>query len=463
MRAGLVLSRTVQNERTMTIMTVVQRLLPLLLTCAAEFAAAGDTWTISRGSANDSGSLTRTGPPLADAPAIALLGERLQWCEPLDAAATFFSTPAAAGASASDVALIQPAEDLVARLINAWPSGADLVADVDSLGPGGESAWLRVGSRHGVRVGDRFWRRLNGQPAQRLDVRVVANDVSYCRVIVLAAGAKLAEGAIAVAWPTPVDRREGRSSSAVSFVDPAGGDPFVWIPVPPKADWPPEPRIDFFHGGKYVGFGIVEKRDARFWHARALAKACVRPLAVGDDAVVRTSATLARGEISARVFDHNAEGALITASEADNLVVGQRGTVVSDGQVRGLVSVTRVQNGYAIVVPVQPAGNDATVPAVQPKNFDEIRFASLSRFPRCVAKIDRIDAPDLFRAAAIGPPPAPDMPLAIVSEGKVIGVAVRLPLGTTELYGMVLPRSQTAPLTVGAELIMEDLLPPPGL
>ncbi|MBI5865783.1 MAG: hypothetical protein HZB38_15025 [Planctomycetes bacterium] len=239
--------------------------------------------------------------------------------------------------------------DLVRRLRPEWPTGAPLLTTIENVGPGGESAWIRAGELQGVNKGQSWWRRVNGQPMYRLDVRYSGPDVSFCRVLRLAAEVRPAvEDAVAL-WPGPGEIREGRLSSAVSQIDTKQADPIVWVAKPPQPPCPSDARFDFYRNGRYVGYGVTERSDARFWYARLLAQACAGPLQVGDDAVVRTFADAASARSRGHVFASTQEGWLVTAGETDGVAAGMPAVVLRNGSPIGTVEIRRVQNAYCIV------------------------------------------------------------------------------------------------------------------
>src|SRR5262249_47885938 len=153
-------------------------------------------------------------------------------------------------------------------------------------------------------------------------------------------------------WSAIGKERKRRSISAVCFVQEAPESPMIWIAAPPETPVPEEPRVEFLRDGKYVGFGIVERRDSRFWYVRPLAPACLQSIRVGDDATIRTLADIRAQSYSARVFAQTSEGCLITAGEPDGVAVGQIGLLLRGGVPIGRVEVKRAQGGYATCVRV---------------------------------------------------------------------------------------------------------------
>lgn len=317
--------------------------------------------------------------------------------------------------------LISP--EVVARTLDRWPAGAEYQARLDGLGPAGRSAWIAAGARAGIRPGMSWWLRVAGQPAARLDVRTVGADECFAAVV-------------ALAWPLPMDGSEtvtllqppgraaqGQARSAVCYVEPRERSQNVWLAAPPGVDAPADPVVDFWRGGVYVGHGVVERRDERFWYARTVPQAGREPVRVGDDVWIRTSADIASRRFVARVFDVGAEGCLINAGEAEGLAPGERGWAYRDGRVLGEVTVERVQAAYAVVRLARPAGATDDPEALQ--RLDVVRFAPPARRLRRVGWIERVvDGAALAVRLDAGQEAPLDTPLAIRRPGGTVGVAL---------------------------------------
>lgn len=336
---------------------------------------------------------------------------------------------------------------------------------INSVGPGGINAWINAGNNFGVQVGDRFWLREAGQPLVRLDVRMVAETVSFCRVVRLAAGAQISAGSEVASWIRGADEPAGRRlRSAVSFVEGGVESPVVWIAAPTDAGAGDEPRVEFYRDGGYVGFGIVERRDPRFWYVRPLLAACIEPIRVGDDVHVRTTGDSQSRPFSARVFAHTGEGFLITAGEPDGLRAGDIGLLLRRGAPIGQVEVKRAQGGYAtcvrkservdagrpnLVAEVETGGGGSAV------NLDEVRFGPIAAKAETVAIVTSVSADAFAAALSVDSAGGVARGLKIRQDGRTIGVAVLVPLGADRGVGFVVPETMTAPLAPGAELLSE--------
>jgi hypothetical protein len=193
----------------------------------------------------------------------------------------------------------------------------------------------------------------------------------------LARDTALAPDRVVALWPGPGQRRSGQATSAVAFLEERGSGTRVWIAAPVGAACPPEPHVEFYRGGRYVGHGLVEQRDERFWYARLLPTAVefteqsgavagassrattpatppmpssaptlgIAParLSVGDDVVIRTQADIDARRFVARVFDLAPAGALIPAGEAGQLAPAMSWRCMRTEQKSGRGRVRMVQ------------------------------------------------------------------------------------------------------------------------
>jgi len=361
---------------------------------------------------------------------------------PSHVVAVVVSAPGSAAARANDLRAWRVRSDLPAALAKSWPAGAPLLAAVESVGPGGESVWISAGSRAGVQSGQSWWRRVNGQPMLRFDVRFVAAGLCYCRSVPLAVGVAPHAGDAVALWPGPGDERDGRFASAVSLVDTTQADPLVWIAMPRRAPTSREPRFDFFRNGTYIGHGVAERNSDAFWYTRVLGPACSGPVHVGDDAVPRTLADVAAGRITGRVFAQSAEGWLVTAGESDGVRVLQQATLVRGGAVLGLVEVRRVQNAYCTITGVLPS--NGTVPgtsmgaADSVQLLDEVRFGRPRGAPLRVGVIESVLPGGVFAAQTTISNPPIGQALAIEQSGATIGAAVLVQASSETAIGFAL-------------------------
>lgn len=357
-----------------------------------------------------------------------------------------------------------PSASLVAETRGQWPIGAELWASIDSIGLAGESVWIDAGTNDGVRVGDCWWRRVAGQPVARYDVRLVADDVCYCRVVPLVAGLRSVAGRRVCAWPTPGERRAGRGATAVSFVQDDSEQQLVWIAAPVGLVTPETPAIDFYRGGRYVGSGVVERIDWRFWYVRTLSIVGGEGIRTGDDARVRTSDDIRARRFSARVFDQTPAGYLINAGETDGLSVGETATAYRDGRPVGRARLLRVQRGYSVVRPLgaehaptgSPVGGaktDSSESSVELRLLDELRFAPLEEPAAVVAVVEQVvDGTLLSVRIADDAAARTCVPLALRRSGRVIGVGILLEVVGERAIGFAPARSLSEPPAVGDEL-----------
>lgn len=347
------------------------------------------------------------------------------------------------------------------QIVNSLDTG--LWATVDSVGPGGATAWLSIGSDFGVAVGDRFWLRERGQPLSRLDVRLVDANLCHCRVLRLATGAQLSTGNRVASWTGLGSRRNERSTSAVCFAEGTADAPLIWVAAPPPVPTPDEPRVDFYREARYVGFGIVERRDARFWYVRPLASACLESIRVGDDAIVRTLADVRAQSYSARVFAQTSEGSLITAGEPDGVRVGQVGLLVRGGVPVGRVEVKRAHGGYATCVRMtehKEVGPSTLVAEVENDRgatiamLDEVRFGPIRDVCETMGIVTVVVGVDLFAAElGVGENLPCPRTLGVRQNGRVVGMAVLVSAEGGRGIGFVVPETMGVPLAPGAELV----------
>lgn len=342
--------------------------------------------------------------------------------------------------------------EAIALLANSWPHEAPFISTVDSVGPAGESVWIRAGTNAGIHVGQSWWRRVNGQPHLRFDVRFVSEDVCHCRCIRLAAGARVASGDAVELWPGPGDIREGRLRSAVSYIDTGQDDPFVWLPRIKPTMCPADPRFDFYRNGEYVGYGVAERADERFWYVRLLKQAGTSPLQIGDDAICRTFQDAAAGRIRARVFAKSKEGWLVSAGEAEGLKPGQTGTAYRKNQRLGSVELRRVQEAYCttsdVFAPTDSKNSSPSSERPALQLLDEIRFDPQPPHHEPTARIRSI-ASGGFIVASLGNQTPLNQCLLIEDEGRVVGVAAIFAIVDGAGVGMILGESLLAPAKAG--------------
>lgn len=339
---------------------------------------------------------------------------------------------------------------LVAELRPRWPENAPLTTVIDSIGPGQRHAWLIGGTDRGFTRDQSWWLRLAGQPIARFDTRYVCADLSYCVVTPLVADAPLSAEQSVESWPTPSDLRNGRVASAVVFAEDIGSDQRVWIAAPPEMGFPREPRVDFLRGGRFVGRGVVELRDAVFWYVRVSARACLERIVVGDEAQVRTLTMIHRREFVAHVFESVPEGYLIDAGEAENVAVDQIATAWREGRSLGTVIVSRVQNDYATVR--QPP--DGSAEPLQ--RGDEIRFAPRqeSGQPRIVGEIDQVVDGSIFTVVMqSNRKPSARVPLGVRRGPRMVGAVLLIDVTDSVGLGFVIGDPSTAAVERGALLV----------
>jgi len=408
------------------------------------------------------------GVPLTGRLLAACAGRPLGWFEPDPTGAQpgrFVSrSPCQLPARADPPRAWLIAPGLTGTLRAQWPPGAALRAKIDALGPASGSAWIDAGASAGVRPGDCWWRRANGQPVARFDVRLVDAELCYCRVVPLVAGLELHAGDDVALWPSPAEQHAGAASTAVSFIEATGDGQLAWVAAPPPVATPPEPRVEFYRDGVYVGSGVMERSDTRFWYVRTLPAAGRDQVRVGDDAVVRTLADVRARRFAARVFETTPEGVLINAGENDGLRVGDVGVVYRAGCEVARIRLRRVQSGYSVAERLRSA-EESPVAAVGPasapgaeagnlQHLDEVLFAPRPEPPAPLALVERVVDQTAFSALLLndGRPPL-GTPMAIRRRDRVIGAAVLVAAADRRGIGFALERSLSEALAVGDELV----------
>lgn len=338
------------------------------------------------------------------------------------------------------------APEYMARLLPAWPHEAELVARVDTLGPGASSAWLSLGSEAGMQAGASFWRRVGGQPIARLDVVFVTGSAGFARVIPLVAPLTLREGDEVYLWPRPGAARAGQAYSAVSQLDDVGARRLAWVAAPRTPRCSEDARVDFFRNGRHVGAGTLEWLGARFWHVRLGGSGEPVEVAIGDDAVIRTDSDARQKAFYAHVFEQSAEGFLIDVGEAEGVTVGETAPVFRDGVSVGQARLRRVQAGYSVIDPVGDT--------IQLKIGDELHFGEPESRANLIGEIVETFAEGLFRARlTAGATPAG--PIAIRSNEAVVGVGLIVYAEGADALGFSPTSSRGGPIEVGQELITE--------
>ncbi len=331
--------------------------------------------------------------------------------------------------------------------IAAWPSDIPFAAQIDSLSPAQSAAWLAVGSRHGVRVGDSWWLRVGRQPAARLDIRFAADDVAYATVTPLAMNLALNPGQPVQRWRPRANDNPGPLRSAVAHVERQGADMAIWIAAPIGVDVPSEPHVDFFRAGRWTGHGLVQRADERFWYAGLISETAGVPQ-VGDDAAVRTRAEIVARRVTARVFDRTERGAVIDAGEQDGFAVGQSAMGFREGAFLTRIEITHVQPTYSIVTASPPAGETAPALAIG----DQVRLTPPPPAPKPAGEIVAVVDEQLV-VVRLADAPALATPLLVEHEGESVALVVLLAADGPTGVGYRLPRSGVAALTTGMRVL----------
>lgn len=324
-----------------------------------------------------------------------------------------------------------------------WPTGIDLVATVDSVGPGGESAWIAAGSERGIVPGDTFWFLNRGQPLATVRVRYSVPGLALGRVTPLAEGAQVRPGDLLRLWPRPSDTAARTARSAVCFVERESG--MLWVAAPPRGGGN-NPDLDLYRDGEFIGFAVVERRDDRFWYARPQSSTLTRKPAVGDEVRIRTSEDVRLRRFVPRIFDQSAEGCYITAGEPDGITAGEVATVTRSGHEQALVRVVRVQGSYSIVIPV---GTPAEPPAV----LDEVHFRPPPAPEVPVGDVSESFGDEVFQAQLTGSRFQPGDWCVLRDGTNAVAAGIVVAMRERELLGVVIPGTLTGTVHTGEVVV----------
>ncbi len=396
----------------------------------------------------------------------------------------------------SATAWLIPAQ-LTRRKLVDWPEQADYFARILAVGPGGHTAWLRVGSEEGVQVGDAWWLRIHGQPAARLDTLYLSDRLALCRVQCLAADVLIEPDSAVALWPRLADRRDGAALSAVSFLEQQVDCRIAWIALPPNHDLHTGNQVEFSRQGDISGFGVIDRIDDLFGYVRITGEIAAKPAAadatntaaagsrpargsaeklapgmvrvspaapistpasaptvvtppsgvmIGDTARIRTAADLKAGRFVPRIVSLGDAGYLINAGEAEQLKKDFVGTVYRDGHAVGLARVVRVQTEYSLLRPVEDGtrfepgdsfGNNVPPPM----------WSIAGRVERTAGRLGLRVARNAAGVLVAG------QTYAVGRATPSLGVAIILEADYRNALAFVLPESCDAPIPIGTPLI----------
>ncbi len=323
-------------------------------------------------------------------------------------------------------AFLVPA-DLASRLSEHWPAEAEWCDTVETVGPGQEMVWLRT-SGPPPAVDDAWLLREAAQPIARLEA-VWVGERTGCRVVKLVADAWIAAGDRVVRWPGWASRRVARCWTVVAHAEPLGDVQRVWVAAPPGVALRGEATVDFERGGRFVGSGVVERRDARFWFVRTSGEVRADRVRVGDECRLRTPELLATGGAAARLFAAPG-GLFVNAGEADGVRGGMTGLVYREGRFVGEVWLEGVQAGYASV-----RTNGEGLPS-PPRALDELYLARPERGLTEVGTV--VSASEGVVVASLSGREAPlNEPLLVEGQGGGVVVVLVLRESSGRALGVV--------------------------
>lgn len=328
-----------------------------------------------------------------------------------------------------------------------WPAELPRYATIDTVSPAQQTVWIDAGARHGVATGDTWWLRVPRQPAARLDVLCATDDLAFARVTPLAQDVTVEVGQAASTWPAAPNEARSSARSAVAHVSGEGGEPLVWIAALPGIEAPSEPHVDFFRAGRWVGHGLVQRTDDRFWYAGLISQAAGAPR-VGDDVLIRTQAEIVGRRVVARVFERTEQGAVIDAGERDGFAVGQTATAYRDGTFLTRVVTLDVQDTYAIVAPEVRPGETPPVLAAG----DAIHLAPPPPPNTPLGEIVAVTDEQLV-AVRLGADAPLNTPLIVERDGEPVALVILLAADHATAAGYVVPRSSAVPVAPGLPVL----------
>ena len=203
------------------------------------------------------------------------------------------------------------------------PEGVTLRGRLVRLPPGRRTAWLDLGARAGLRVGDMLLVSRNGIPIARGHVVIVEDQTALASLRPVVGNAlPQADDAVEL-WPAPAERRQGRLNSIVLEVRQDRDGPLIRF-VGSSADGLVAGRlVDLYRRDAYVGVAVITDVLDPISVAQMIESASARPAGEGDVAVVRPAPP--DQPIRAAIFKvAGADYCLFAAGEGDGVQVGEK-------------------------------------------------------------------------------------------------------------------------------------------
>lgn len=205
------------------------------------------------------------------------------------------------------------------------PENVTLRGRLLNLPPGRRTAWVDLGRRAGLRLGDSLLVGRNGIPIARGRVSLLEDETALATLQPLVGNTLSQPGDTVGLWPEPYQQRLGRVNSTVLDVrsDPEGA--LVTL-VGSAADGLQEDRlVDLFRDGNYVGVAVLVEISDPLSVARIIESACAQMPEVGDRAIVRSDPGPPVRPLAAAVF-RVVEGdyCLLAAGESDSVRIGEK-------------------------------------------------------------------------------------------------------------------------------------------
>jgi len=254
----------------------------------------------------------------------------------------FVSQDGSAGA-AEAVAEIKPGRPATILKSSALTSYRDglpplvtIRGQVDRVPPGRGTAWLNLGGRSGLKIGDRLLiRRLaEGRlevPLARGSVKLVRDETSLVVVEPLVGNALPEPKDTVELWPSPADRRIGRVESMVLATQPAteaGGDLLLTLVGSAEDGIELGRLVDLFRGREYIGHATIVSVGDRNSTALMFNAGRRGRAEEGDRAWVRPPPGPPLRPLAAAIFEikstPDGDFAQIAAGETDGVTEGEK-------------------------------------------------------------------------------------------------------------------------------------------
>lgn len=235
------------------------------------------------------------------------------------------------GRLAGPIAGVTESDRVVVARADGWgawrdrlPEGVTLRGRLERLPPGRHTAWLDLGQRVGMRVGDRLLVRRNNIPLARGVVTLLQDDCALAALQPVVGNALSEAGDSVELWPAPAERALGRVNSTVLDVQPDRLGRLITLVGAVEDGLMPGRLVDLCRDGGYVGVAEVVEVSDPLSVAQMIESASAQVPEVGDRAVMRSGSEPPLRPLLAAVFKVDSEDyCLVAAGEGDGIRVGE--------------------------------------------------------------------------------------------------------------------------------------------